>query len=114
MTFTCAIPVIFLLSALQFFIYEISDSLIGGTLFQFFNSLAIAFVSGCFYPSFLFPEKIRLIADFLPVGSAFSLGRSLLSSSTTAIELCKVILWSISLIILSAVIRKIRIERAGL
>lgn len=108
------IPVIFLISALQFLIYEMSDSLIGGTLFQFFSSLCFAFISGCFYPSFLFPETIRKIANSLPIGSAFSLSRSLISESGVAFKALQVLLWIAILIVFSALIRKIRIRRAGL
>ncbi len=107
------IPVLFTLTALQFVIYELSDSLVGGTLFQFFTSLTLAFVSGCFYPSFLFPRLLKDIAGVLPVGSAFSLARSLLSGSTALYEVIAVVLWCVALLFLSAVIRRMRIGRWG-
>ena len=108
------IPVIFTLTALQFMIYEMSDALVSGTLFQFFASLTFAFISGCFYPSFLFPRLLRDMAGVLPVGSAFSLGRSLLSGGAGFYDVTLLLLWCVILTALSVIIRKIRIVRWGI
>lgn len=57
-------------TALSFFLYELSGNLISGVLLQFFTILALGFLSGCMYPVFFFPETVQRIAAWLPTGLA--------------------------------------------
>ena len=64
------IPVIFMISAFNMMIFEISDNVVSGVLLHFFITLSLCYVSGCMYPAFAFPNILRKIAQFLPTGLA--------------------------------------------
>ncbi len=61
---------VFLIAALQFFIYELFSGTVPGILMQVMTALAAAYISGCFYPISYFPEKMRAAANLLPAGTA--------------------------------------------
>lgn len=64
------IPVVLMVSALQYFIYEITNGIVGGTLTQFIAALSLSYVSGLFYPISFFPNAIVRISEYLPTGIA--------------------------------------------
>lgn len=64
------VPVAFCLSALSFLLCRFSRELISGVLLQFFLFLSMAFVSGCMYPVFFFPESVQKLTPWLPAGMA--------------------------------------------
>lgn len=64
------VPVILMVAALSFFLYELTRDLIGGVLLQFCAGLVLCFLSGCFYPVSFFPEAVRKPAELLPTGLA--------------------------------------------
>ncbi len=72
-------PVILALSAMQFLIYEWADHLIGGILLQFLVTLAMGYLSGCFYPLSFFPEGLQRLGRALPAGSALKYANDCLS-----------------------------------
>ncbi len=65
-----ALPIILMVAALSFLLYEMAGDLISGVLLQFFMILALGFVSGCMYPIYFFPETVQKIARYLPTGIA--------------------------------------------
>ncbi len=66
-----ALPCILMISALHFFIYEITGSIISGVLAQFMAASAMGYISGCFYPYYMFPQGIQKAASVLPSGILF-------------------------------------------
>lgn len=77
-----ALPVVILAAAFSYMLYSLSSDLIGGILLMFFTTLAVCFISGCLFPVFFFPEKVQLLAAWLPAG----LARSQLASCLTGIH----------------------------
>ena len=63
-------PVVLLLGAMQMLLYECSTGIIGGVILQFVTTIGLAYISGCFYPPYFFPESVQLIASYLPGGVA--------------------------------------------
>lgn len=108
------IPSLLLVSAFLIFLWELSDSLVGGILLTFFTTLISAFLSGLFYPSYLLPDIITKAADFLPIGTAFNYTQKAFSGfpvNTSLLEVC------ISLFILTLftlLVRKRRLERGNI
>ena len=99
------IPALLLLSALQFFVYEISTSVVAGILLQFFSSFTLAYLSGYFYPSYLFPDSVTNIAKYLPTAVAIrSVGEGVLT----------LLLYLLLLLSLSVAVRLARTKRGGL
>lgn len=64
------IPVAAMFAALQFFLYEAADGIVNGILLQFLCGTGLGYLSGYFYPSAFFPERMRAIGSVLPSGVA--------------------------------------------
>ena len=64
------LPVLLVIAALQFMLYEFTNGVLSGILWQFLVALALSYVSGCIYPVSFFPEKIRILSSLLPTGMA--------------------------------------------
>ena len=65
MSFT--LPIIFMLSAFNIFIFELCSNLISGLLMHFLLTLSLCYISGCFFPLHSFPKIIQSISFVLPV-----------------------------------------------
>ena len=61
------LPALLLITAFDYMIFELSENVIGGLLTQFFLSISLCYVSGCFYPLYSFPETVQKVAAVLPV-----------------------------------------------
>ncbi|MBE6806974.1 MAG: ABC transporter permease [Ruminococcaceae bacterium] len=83
------LPVLWLVAALSFLLYAISDHLIGGVLVHFFTTLALCFVSGCLYPVFFFPAGVQTLANRLPTG----LARTQIAGCLTGADTASTALW---------------------
>ncbi len=103
-----------LLSSFQFFIYEISGSVVAGTLTQFFSSFLFAYISGYFYPSYFFPEGVRKIASVLPTGKAFALSESIIKKGEILSVFLICFLYIAFFLLLSVTVRKVRTKRGAL
>lgn len=68
--FVQTIPVVLMISALQFLIYEMVPGMVGSIFAQFLIALSLGYLSGCFYPISFFPEIIQTISGCLPSGAA--------------------------------------------
>lgn len=65
-----ALPVLVMLAAMSFSMYELASDLVSGVLLQFFTVLVLCFISGCLYPITFFPEAVQNLSAFLPTGIA--------------------------------------------
>lgn len=79
-----ALPVALMLCAMAFFLYELTDSTVGGILTLFFSAVVQGYLAGCFYPSAFFPAGLRAIGALLPAGAAMSRMRGLLLDGSGA------------------------------
>ena len=112
--FFTALPVFFALSAMMFFLFQLSRDYISGTLLPFFVSISLAFVSGCIYPVYFFPVALQKLSAYLPT----SLARNQLSacltgkSSTEATAL--LLLYGIAFLLLSILLRRKKLAGGAL
>ena len=58
------------ISAMHFFLYEITRGIVSGVLLQFLCAVGMGYVTGCIYPAYFFPESVQRAARFLPSGAA--------------------------------------------
>lgn len=112
-TFFFVLPLA-LLSAFQFFVYELSSSVVAGTLAQFFSSFLLAYISGYFYPSYFFPEGVRTVASLLPLGKAFSVSEGLVKNGLGLTDVLHSALYTALFLIFSTLLRKARMKRGAL
>lgn len=72
--FLAFLPVLFpaavMFAAMQFFLFEAAEGIVNGILSQLICGIGMGYLSGYFYPSAFFPEKMRALGAFLPSGAA--------------------------------------------
>ncbi len=72
--FLAFVPVLFpvaaMFASLQFFLFEAGDGIVNGILLQLICGIGMGYLSGLFYPSAFFPEKMRVLGACLPSGAA--------------------------------------------
>lgn len=105
------IPAVLLISALQFLVYEISSGLVGGVLAQFLGAIALAYVCGCLYPINFFPDAIKNVSAFLPVGAAREYICALIGDGAQALSFIKIFAMFALLLSLAMIKRRQRILR---
>lgn len=62
------LPVVAMLAAFNMLVFEVAGNVISGVLLQFFSTVAMCYVTGCFYPSYALPRVLQTISPFLPTG----------------------------------------------
>ena len=65
-----ALPVAFMLAAMNLLVFNLAGNLVSGLLLHFFSALALCYVSGCVYPATAFPVSVQKLAALLPTGIA--------------------------------------------
>lgn len=104
------IPCILMLSAMHFMIYELNGNIISAVLSQFVIASWLAYISGCFYPYYFFPQAVQSFASHLPSGICFEymLGE-LLGKGISVVLPCMV--YIAVFLSVSVLIRKRRLRR---
>lgn len=115
--FTRLLPGILLpiltISALQFFLYEVSGGLVTGALLQFFCAMGMGYISGCVYPAYFFPEAVQSAAALLPSWSCRVWLDELLAGRASLGTIAVLIGYFAVFLLLTVVIRRERIKREG-
>ena len=75
------IPVLLMVTSLQFLFYELVSGTVGVVLLQFVYAIGTGYICGCLYPSYYFPESVQRIASLLPTGVGVTYMRQTMSSS---------------------------------
>ena len=111
-----AVPVIFLASAMDLFLYELSETLITGVLLQFLVMISLAYLSGVFYTVQTLPKSLKLLQPFLPTGQALLYMQYIAKNKSPVTEyLIGVILWTILFLTGSFLLRRSKVtgKRGG-
>lgn len=66
-----ALPVVFMLSAVQYMICEFIGDLFTAVSLQLLLAISTAYISGCFYPISFFPELMQKLSRYIPLRIAF-------------------------------------------
>lgn len=106
------IPAVLAVTALQFLLYELTDSVVSGVLLQFICAIGLSYISGCFYPISFFPKGIQLLSDLTPSGIARSYLSALISGGECGGKLAALIAYTAVLLGLAALTRHRRIKNA--
>lgn len=80
------LPMIIMFTLMQMTIYEVSKNMVTALLMQFIITIVLGYVSGCFYPSYFFPEIVQRVAKVLPIGAGFSYIRKALTGLPSLID----------------------------
>lgn len=104
------LPAVLALSFMQYFLYELCSNVVSATLLQFIISISLAYISGCFYPKHFFPVALRDISSVLPVGFCFDYLREVLVDNDFTLKALGCLGFSLLFLILSSVVRNIKIR----
>ena len=106
------IPVIFMLSAFIFLIYELAGDIISSVIAVFITAISLAYISGCLYPADFFPKAVRNISALLPLGAAlrYMLG-AFADSNKSVLYTVVLFIYMLAFLILSFILRKQRLEK---
>lgn len=99
------------IGAMQFFLYELVPSALGGILLQFLCAAAQGYVCGCFYPYAFFPDALQRLGAALPAGTALRRLAAALRGSGEGVW--PVLLWVPVFLLLAAALRAVRWRRTG-
>lgn len=108
------LPVICMFSAMQLFLYELVSGIVNGVLLQFVCAVCIGYLSGCFYPSWFFPESVQKIAGILPGGVGVRYLGACLQGRLSAGEILTPLLFAAVFWGMTALLRWNRIEGRSL
>ena len=107
------LPAALTLCALQFLLYELSADAVSAVPAQFLLAAALGYAGGCFYPADFFPATLRAVGGALPAGAARRwLGETLLGAPRASTGLA-LFGWFALLLLLSALARRLRLDREG-
>lgn len=105
-----ALPVIIMLTAMQFCLYELSSNMISGVLMQLFVTIILSYASGIFYPIYSLPSIIQNCSKVLPTRVAFNYLSEIIQGKSGWEMLTPVWIYTILFAILSIVIRRYKIR----
>lgn len=98
-------------AALQFFLYEAAEKVVDGILLQLICGIGMGYLSGYFYPSAFFPEKMRVLGSFLPSGAAARFAEGRLLGEPSAGAGAAVFAWTVFFLFLAVMVRRRKIRK---
>lgn len=104
-------PVVCMMAAMQFVLYEVMTDMITGLILQFLGAVGMAYLSGCFYPAAFFPEGLQRLGRVLPAGTALVYTDKCLLRQAAWMEMAILLLETIVFLWAAVQIRKYRIGR---
>ncbi|MBE6954256.1 MAG: ABC transporter permease [Ruminococcaceae bacterium] len=104
------LPSAVLLTALQFFLYELTTGIVSAVLLQILATLALAFASGYLLPLNSMPPVLAAASAYLPTGLAFSYAASLLTDSFAVGTLASVLAYAAVILAAAVAVRTVKIR----
>ena len=108
------LPAAMLLSAMQFFLYELTSGVVSAVLLQILSAVALSFASGYLLPLDSLPPVLASASAFLPTGVAFSYAAALFTDSGIALLLAITAGYSAVLLAAAAAVRNVKIRSSRL
>ena len=104
------LPVVLLIAAWQFLVYELTSHLISGVLLQVLLTLSLSYASGFMLPLAALPPTLQAVSAYLPTGIGFRYMSGLLTETATW-EGAAVVGYALALAVLAMLVRKWKIGR---
>ena len=105
------IPVVWMISTMQAFLYELVTNVVNGVLLQFVVAVSMAYISGCIYPLSFFPQMVQRVAAYSPAGVALRYMQRGMTSQSIWKELVLLVLYGMVFMGLQIIRRKSRITK---
>ncbi len=103
-------PVAAMFAAMQFFFFEAAEGIVNGILLQLICGIGMGYLSGYFYPSAFFPERMRAFGELLPSGAAVRFAQAGALGKIPVTAWAAVSVWLAVFLLLSAAVRRGRMR----
>lgn len=107
------VPAAAMFAAFQFLLYEVAEGIVNGILLQLICGTGMGYLSGYFYPSAFFPEKMRALGGLLPSGAAARFVEEGIWGRPSAYAGCTVLVWLAVFFALTIVVRTGKIRNGS-
>ncbi len=107
------LPVLLMVTACGFLIFELAGNLVTGILLQFFLSLALCYIGGCLYPLYSFPVAVQEVAVYLPAAVARSYLSGCIVEETAWPQLVGLLLYTAVFVAIAVWVRRFRVIGRG-
>ncbi len=104
------IPAAFLISAMQFALYELTSSVVSAVLLQILVLVALSYASGLLYPLYSLPVTLQKIAAWLPTGVAFDYVSRVITADMGAAAALKSVVYGAAFLCVSAIVRHMKLR----
>ncbi len=101
------------LSALSYLIFQLCSDVVVGVLAHFFTTLALGYITGCFYPISALPQNIQAAAAFLPTAAARQCLANALTWETGMGTYIAVIGYAAGFLTLAVCVKRYRVLKKG-
>ncbi len=105
------LPVIAMLAAMQFMLYELVTGFVGSILLQFICGVGMGYLSGFFYPAYFFPETLRTVGELIPTGVSLCYADGCMMGDVSATAVLGVFLYLFAFLALSVAARNGKIKK---
>ncbi len=104
-------PVIAMLAAMQFMLYELVTGFVGSVLLQFICGVSMGYLSGFFYPAYFFPETLRTVGELIPTGVSLRYADGCMTGDVSVTAVLGVFLYLFAFLALSVAARNSKIQK---
>lgn len=111
--FFAAIPSMLLIFSISFLLWELVPDTVNGVLLQFIIAAGIGYISGCFYPSKVFPAAVQDFAAVLPTGIALGGMRDAMAGELSFGGVGLTVALAVGFLLVACALRSWRLGRGG-
>ena len=103
------LPVVVMITFMQMMVYELISNRVAAVLMQFILTVVLGYLSGCFYPSYFFPEALQKISAVLPVGAGFAYVRRAMTGWPSLVDFALVISYAAAFFGLTCSVKRYKV-----
>lgn len=100
--------VVLMISAFNMMIFELSETLVNGAVLHFFISMAMCYVSGCFYPVYSLPVVLQKISSFVPTGIAREFLQGHFTRADSGLQLLGIVVFTVLFLVVTMLVRNLK------
>ena len=100
---------ILLVSSMQFFVFELNSTVLGGMFSQLLATIVLSFASGFLFPSYALPQIMQKVGAILPTGVAFDYIKNILRGEE--VDVLPLFCYVVAFLTLSMFIRSAKLRR---
>lgn len=100
---------VIMITAFNIMLFEISENIINGIFMHLFFTIALCYVTGCFYPVYFFPKIIQKISVFLPTGIVRRCFADYMENRIVIVHIAGILVFAALFFLITVLVRRCRI-----